>query len=86
MDNNILIEYAPIIIVVLAFCFKNQIFVTPAQLKDAKAEILDKVNTQLEERFATKEVIKDIKDDIKRLEDKIDNLQMIILEKLNSKI
>ena len=77
MDNAWL-EYAPIIIVVLTFCFKNQIFVTPAQLKDAKAEMLQEV----EIKFATKEVVEGIKEDIRRLEDKIDKLQEIILQKI----
>ena len=79
--DNLILEYAPIIIVVCAVLLKNRIFVTPEQLKDTRAEILQVVET----KFATKEIVETIKDDIQRLEEKIDNLQTLIIEKINAK-
>lgn len=74
MDSTIL-EYAPVIIVVLAYCFKNQIFVTPAQLTAAKVDLLKEV----EAKFASKESADSIKDDILELKESIAELRNLII-------
>lgn len=38
-----LIEYGPIIIVVVAFLFKNRIFVTPEQMQKERKNLLEEV-------------------------------------------
>lgn len=46
-SQEIVIQYAPIILVVVAFCFKNKIFVTPEQLQQERKGIIKEV----EEKF-----------------------------------
>lgn len=46
-SQEIIIQYAPIIIVVIAFCFKHKIFITPEQLQQERKEIIKEV----EEKF-----------------------------------
>lgn len=41
------IEYAPLIIVIVAFCLKNRLFVTPEQMQKERKELLE----EIERRF-----------------------------------
>lgn len=70
MNEQMLIEYAPLIIIILTFILKEKIFVTPAQLAETKEEILREVKAD----FVAKEIVEEIKEDIKRIEEKLDNL------------
>ncbi len=53
MENHI-IQYAPYILIVLFFCIKNKIFVTPGQFQ----EELKEIEVKNEERY--KNIIKDV--------------------------
>lgn len=68
--ENIFIEWAPIIIVVLIFLLKNQIFVTPTQLLKVKEEII----SQIKNEYASKELAEEIKKDIQEIKDQLQNL------------
>ncbi|MBQ6907794.1 MAG: hypothetical protein IJQ28_05395 [Clostridia bacterium] len=68
--ENVFIEWAPIIIVVLVFLLKNQIFVTPTQLLKVKEEII----TQIKNEYASKELAEEIKKDIQEIKDQLQNL------------
>lgn len=48
MENQI-IEYAPILIVVLAFIWQHNVFVKPEQLEKKHREILNEMNQKLKE-------------------------------------
>lgn len=77
INSALLAEYAPLVIIIVAFLLREKIFVTPVQLAETKEEILAQVKLE----FSTKEAVNEIKDDIKRIEDKIDNLIEILLKK-----
>lgn len=68
--ENVFIEWAPIIIVVLVFLLKNQIFVTPTQLLKVKEEII----AQIKSEYASKELAEEIKKDIQEIKDQLQNL------------
>lgn len=70
MDNQILIEYAPIIIVVVAFLIQQRLVVTPEQLERKHREILKDV----EQKFSTKSDFENLKDDFGEMKEKIDKI------------
>lgn len=76
MDNYV-IQYAPIVVLVAVFLLKNRIFVTPEQLEKAHAQILEEVET----KFATKEILDTLKEDINELKSKVDKIYDILLSK-----
>ena len=61
------VTYAPIIVVVLAFIFKNKIFVTPEQMLLMKEDLI----REIREEYASKEVVIEIKDDIRDIKTNI---------------
>lgn len=76
MTEQILITYAPVIIVVIAFIMKNKLFVTPQQLSDAKLEILNAVK----EDYATKEMVQFIREDISQIKQEFKDLNIFLRE------
>lgn len=56
------IEYAPIIIVVMAFLFKNRIFVTPEQMQKERKNLLEEVERRFLELVAFREYEKRMDD------------------------
>jgi hypothetical protein len=68
------ISYAPVIIVVLAFIFKNKIFVTPEQLLLMKQEI----KKEIREEYATKEIAEEIKDDINEIKNDLKEIRSLL--------
>lgn len=75
--NSYVIQYAPIVVLVAVFLLKNRIFVTPEQLEKAHAQILEEVET----KFATKEILDTLKEDINELKSKVDKIYDILLSK-----
>lgn len=63
------VEYAPIIIVVLMFLFRNKFFVTPKELSDMKEAILNTVK----EDYATKELVQFIREEISEMKQDLRN-------------
>lgn len=76
MTEQILITYAPVIIIVIAFIMKNKLFVTPQQLSDAKLEILNAVK----EDYATKEMVQFIREDISQIKQEFKDLNLFLRE------
>lgn len=64
------LDYAPILIVVLVFLFKNKLVVTPEQLERKHREIIEEV----EAHFATREALKALEKRFDRIEAKIDKI------------
>ena len=64
------INYAPVIVVVLMFLVQERIVVTPEQLEKKHREILKDV----ENRFATIKSFEDLKDQFTEMKDKIDKI------------
>lgn len=55
LDLNIIIEYAPIVIIIITFLFKNRIFVTPEQLNEVLKANKALCGEECTKQFVTKE-------------------------------
>ncbi len=71
-----IIEYSPIIIVVLMFFVQQRIFVTPEQLEKKHREIIE----EIEEKFVTIHSFIDLKDQFSEVKDKIDKIYDLLID------
>ncbi len=71
-----IIEYSPIIIVVLMFFVQQKIFVTPEQLEKKHREIIE----EIEEKFVTIHSFVDLKDQFSEVKDKIDKMYDLLID------
>lgn len=74
MEN--LIEYSPIIVVILMFFIQQKIFVTPEQLEKKHREIID----EIEEKFVSLNSFKDLKDQFSEVKEKIDKMYDLLID------
>ena len=72
--QNIL-QYSPIIIVVVMYLIQQRIVVTPEQLEKKHREIIEDV----EEKFATLNSVKDLKEQVSDMKEKIDRIYECII-------
>ena len=72
--HNIL-QYSPVIIVVVMYLIQQKIVVTPEQLEKKHREILDDV----ENKFATLNSVKDLKEQMGDMKEKIDRIYECII-------
>lgn len=79
--DNIFIEYAPILIVVIGFLTAYRIFVTPNQLQNE----ISKLEKELDKKYVQKEVYKvvinELKEDISEIKEKLDIIYNAIINK-----
>ena len=68
MDAQTMIEYAPILIMVLIFLYQQRLVVTPEQLEKKHREIID----ECENKFATIQDHEHIKETVSDIKDKVD--------------
>ncbi len=68
-------QYSPIIIVVVMYLIQQRIVVTPEQLEKKHREILDDV----ENKFATLNSVKDLKEQMGDMKEKIDRIYECII-------
>ena len=71
-----IVSYAPAIIVILSFIFKNKIFVTPEQMLRMKEEI----RKEIKEEYATKEIADEIKNDIQDIKENLHDIRVFIFK------
>ncbi len=71
-----IVEYSPIIIVVLMFFVQQKIFVTPEQLEKKHREIIE----EIEEKFVTIHSFVDLKDQFSEVKDKIDKMYDLLID------
>lgn len=76
-----IIEYAPIIIVILGFMWQNNIFVKPEQLEKKHREILDDIKDKYVEINAYKEFQNHIYSKLDELTGAIDDLKEMLLKR-----
>lgn len=74
MEN--LIEYSPIIIVVLMFFVQQRVFVTPEQLEKKHREIIE----EIEEKFVSKISFADLKEQFSEVKEKIDKIYELLID------
>lgn len=70
-----LLHYSPIIIAVIVFLIQQRIIVTPEQLERKHREILE----DAENRFATLNSVKDLKEQFSDMKEKIDKIYDCII-------
>ena len=71
-----IIEYAPIIVVILLFLIQNRMVVTPEQLEKKHREILDDVS----KKYATQSIVNELKSQIHDMADKVDKIYNILIK------
>ena len=71
-----ILEYSPIIVVVLMFFVQQRIFVTPEQLEKKHREIIE----EIEEKFVTIHSFIDLKDQFSEVKDKIDKIYDLLID------
>ncbi len=71
-----ILEYSPIIVVVLMFFVQQRIFVTPEQLEKKHREIID----EIEGKFVTIHSFIDLKDQFSEVKDKIDKIYDLLID------
>lgn len=80
--ENLFVQYAPIIVLVYLFLRKNDIFVTPAKFAEEhaalKAEFEKKID-DLDEKYATKEFVNELKEDIKEIKSQLSTLSNYLM-------
>lgn len=72
--HNIL-QYSPIIVVIIMYLTQLRIVVTPEQLEKKHREILD----DIENKFATQNSVKDLKEQMGDMKEKIDRIYECII-------
>lgn len=75
MEN--LLHYSPIIIAVMVFLIQQRIVVTPEQLEKKHREILE----DAENKFATLNSVKDLKEQFSDMKEKIDKIYDCIMSR-----
>lgn len=76
MENfEIIMQYSPVITLVLVYFIQMKIFVTPAELEKKHREIL----TEAENRFAPSITVFDLKEQICDIKEKIDKIYNLFL-------
>ena len=70
-----LLQYSPIIIVVVMYLIQQRIVVTPEQLEKKHREILEDV----ENRFASLSTVQDLKEQVSDMKEKIDRIYECII-------
>lgn len=75
MEDKI-IEYAPIIIVVIMFAIQQKVFVTPSQLEKARREIME----DIDQKYATTLTVNELKEQFRDLNDKLDKIYDLLIK------
>ena len=77
MENiNKIVEYAPIIIVILMFIWQNNVFVRPEQLEKKHREILE----DTERKFVTWSAFNLFKEQLSKIEENVSEIRNHIIE------
>ena len=71
-----IIEYSPIIVVILMFFVQQKIFVTPEQLEKKHREIID----EIEEKYVSMNSLIDLKEQFSEVKDKIDKIYDLLID------
>ena len=72
-----IIEFAPIIVVIILFLIQNRLVVTPEQLEKKHREILDDVS----KKYATQSIVNELKSQFHDMAEKIDKIYNILIDR-----
>ncbi len=73
ISQDVIVQYAPYILIVIAFCCKNKIFVTPAQLQKERKGIIEEVETKFLSLVAFREFEKRIDSNFNNIKVRFDD-------------
>lgn len=76
MDKDTLSKYAPWIVIILAFVYQYNLFVTPMQLEEKHRIIIKEVS----QTYTTKEQYNDLKGQLNDMQHKIDKIYEKIIK------
>jgi len=71
-----LIEYSPVIVVILMYFIQQHIFVTPEQLEKKHREIIE----EIEGKFVSMNSFVDLKEQFSEVKDKIDKIYDLLID------
>lgn len=76
-------EYAPLIIVVIAYIYQNNVFVRPEQLERMHRQILEEVENKFRDKYveinAYKEFQSHVYSKLNEISDSIDNIRRLMM-------
>lgn len=81
MNSELLIQYAPIILIVTLFLLQHHIVVTPDLLEKTHREIL----CEIELKYAKLESVADLRDHICDINDKITKIYELVVKAMNNR-
>ena len=77
MDKEVLIRFAPVILVVFITFFQYNLFVTPRELEVVHREVLETVS----EKYLTKSESNALKEQISELQNKVDKIYNLLISR-----
>lgn len=72
-----IVQYAPIVIMIIGFIFQHNIFVRPEKLEEKHRLILDDVRKE----FASKDSVDDVKAELRDIKAKIDKIYDLVKDR-----
>lgn len=77
------IEYAPLIIVVIAYIYQNNVFVRPEQLERMHRQIIDEIENKLRDKYvevnAYKEFQSHMYSELEKISSSLDDLKSFLM-------
>lgn len=77
MDKELLVKYSPIAMIVIAIIIQWNMFTTPADMERKHREIINEVA----EKYMTKEQASDLKSQLNDMQNKIDKIYDVIIQR-----
>ena len=84
-----LVQFSPVIIIVVLFLIQNRMVTTPADLEKKHRQIVDEINPEkrhreiledVDKKYATKSVVSELQTQIHSMADKVDKIYNFLLE------
>lgn len=79
MDKDVMMKFAPLVIVVLSIIFQYNLFVTPERLEQKHREILQEVSATYLTKEHYKEQYDDLKTQLNDMQHKLDEIYKIVM-------
>lgn len=83
MEMDKWIEYAPLLIVVIAYIYQNNVFVRPEQLERMHRQILDEIENKIKDRYvevnAYKEFQSHMYSELEKISSSLDDLKSFLM-------
>jgi hypothetical protein len=77
--EHILLQWGPLILIVVVFILQNHIFITPVELEKKHREILK----DIESKYVTNKTFENLKEQFKEMKDTINKIYEILVNERN---